>query len=78
MKGEPVINADADLVVVDLELEEKVCHNFLWTKVDWSPFHGWRLKGWPVMTFLNGELAYEWRDTFHNVHGREVTFKRGV
>lgn len=77
-KGVIEVGADADLVVVDLELEEKVCHNFLWTKVDWSPFHGWRLKGWPVMTFLNGELAYEWRDTFHNVHGREVTFKRGV
>jgi dihydroorotase len=76
MKGKGVIEegADADLVVVDMELEEKVCHHFLWTKVDWSPFHGWWLKGWPVMTFVGGELAYEWRDTFYKVKGREVEF----
>jgi dihydroorotase len=75
-KGIIEVGADADLVVVDLEMEEKVCHNFLWTKVNWSPFHGWRLTGWPIMTFLNGELAYEWRDTFHTIRGREVVFDR--
>jgi dihydroorotase len=73
-KGEIIEGADADLVVVDLDMEERVCHRYLWTKVDWSPFHNWWLRGWPVMTFLHGELAYEWRDTFHKVQGREVSF----
>lgn len=65
---------DADLTVVDLEKTEKVCHHYLWSKANWSPFHGWFLKGWPVMTFVNGNLMYEWRETFGSEPGREVIF----
>ncbi len=76
IKGKGIIEpgADADIVVVDLDLKERICHEFLWTKPDWSPFHGWLIKGWPVMTYLNGELMYEWRNTFGNQKGREVEF----
>jgi len=73
-KGEIKVGMDADLTVVDMQLYEKVCHDYLWTKVNWSPFHGWWLTGWPVMTFVNGELAYEWRDRFYKVKGKEITF----
>lgn len=73
-KGEIIEGFDADLTVVDLNLKERVCHKFLWTKPDWSPFHGWHLTGWPVMTFVNGELMYEWRETFGRMPGREVEF----
>ncbi len=73
-KGEIIEGADADLTIVDMDFTEKVCHKFLWTKPDWSPFHGWVLKGWPVMTFVGGELMYEWRDKFGKMPGKEVTF----
>ncbi len=65
---------DADVTVVDMDLLERVCHRYLWTKPDWSPFHGWYLQGWPVMTFVNGELMYKWRDVFGTQRGKEVTF----
>jgi dihydroorotase len=71
-KGKIEEGYDADLTVVDLDLEEKVCHHYLWTKCQWSPFHGWVLKGWPVMTLVGGELMYEWREKFGRKLGREV------
>lgn len=73
-KGAIEVGYDADLTVVDLDLEERICHRYLWTKVDWSPFHNWVLKGFPVMTFVAGELNYEWRDKFGRWPGKEVEF----
>lgn len=75
-KGEITPGADADIMIVDMELNERVCHHYLWTKCNWSPFHGWYLTGWPVMTFVNGKLMYEWRDRFHEGLGKEVTYLR--
>lgn len=75
-KGVIKAGADADLMVVDMNLSEKVDKHFLWTKCHWSPFEDRRLTGWPVMTFVNGTLMYEWRETFHDGHGKEVTYSR--
>lgn len=45
-----------DWVIVDLDLEKEVRNEELKTKCGWSPFAGWRLKGWPVATVLNGKI----------------------
>src|SRR3989339_67413 len=37
-----------DWVIVDLDLEKIVKNKNLKTKCGWSPFDGWKLKGWPV------------------------------
>lgn len=73
-KGSVEEGFDADFAIVDLKKYERLCHQYLWTKPDWSPFHGWWLTGWPVMTFVNGELMYEWRETFGKKIGKEVQF----
>lgn len=62
-------------MIVDMKKEEKVAREYLWSKANWSPFDGWMLKGWPVMTFVNGELMYEWRNVFGKKLGKEVVFK---
>jgi dihydroorotase len=76
IKGKGIVKpgADADITVVDMDLAERICHQYLWTKCNWSPFHGWRLTGWPVMTFVNGNLMYRWRNTFGKNLGKEVKF----
>ncbi|MEK7171650.1 MAG: dihydroorotase [Patescibacteria group bacterium] len=59
-KGKIEVEADADLIVVDMNKEQEVCgtgHKFK-TKCNWSPFSGWKLKGWPVLTIVNGEIMY--------------------
>ncbi len=45
-----------DWVIVDLNLEKEVRNEDLKTKCGWSPFAGWKLKGWPVATVLNGKV----------------------
>lgn len=59
-KGRIEVGADADLVVVDMNKEQEVGGkgHKLKTKCNWSPFSGWKLKGWPVLTVVNGEIVY--------------------
>ena len=51
--------SDADLVVVDLKAKRKVRADRLHYKVGWTPYEGWKLKGWPTMTILRGQIIFE-------------------
>lgn len=55
-KGKIEVGADADLVVVDMDKEQEV--GKLKTKCNWSPFLGWKLKGWSILTVVNGKTVY--------------------
>jgi dihydroorotase len=72
-KGKIEEGYDADLVVVDMDLKKAVRDEDQLSKCGWSAFNGRTLKGWPVMTFVNGVLVYdgEVRDKFI---GTEVEF----
>jgi len=50
---------DADLVMVDMKLKKKVENKNLYTKCKWSPFTGWQLRGWPVMTIYGGKIIFK-------------------
>lgn len=45
-----------DVVLVDMNTEREVKKENLKTKCGWSPFEGWKLKGWPVYTILKGKI----------------------
>lgn len=51
-------NVPANFTVIDLSLEKKVNKNEFYSKGKNTPFDGWRLKGWPIMTFVEGRLVY--------------------
>lgn len=55
-KGILVPGADADLVVVDLERETVLTDENLYTRVGWTPYHGWTIKGYVEMTMLRGTV----------------------
>lgn len=75
-KGSLVVGMDADLVVLDMNFEREVQNDRLYTKCGWSPFHGWKLKGWPQMTMVNGKMVYRDGKVDENMRvGREVTFE---
>ena len=61
-KGVIQVGADADLVVVDLDREATITASLLHTATPWSIYEGRRVKGWPVMTLLRGEVVMEWPD----------------
>jgi dihydroorotase-like cyclic amidohydrolase len=51
--------ADADLVIIDLKLRRKVKAEDLHYKVGWTPYEGWTLKGWPILTMRRGQIVQE-------------------
>jgi dihydroorotase len=58
-KGVIQPGADADLVIVDLEREETIRNETTYTKVGWTPYHGRKVKGAPVMTLVRGKIVME-------------------
>ena len=64
---------DADLTIVDLEKRQAVRNEDLLTKCKWSPFDGKILKGWPVMTIVNGNLVYDNGHVF-DIKAKELKF----
>lgn len=58
-KGRIAVGHDADLVVVDPDLERRVDPTMLESFSDYSPYEGMPLRGWPVATFLRGALIAE-------------------
>ena len=73
-KGKLEEGYDADLVIVDMNKEKEVKNEELFTKCKWSPFNGWKLKGWPVMTIINGNVTFE-DGTVNDVKAWEVEFE---
>ncbi len=74
-KGKIELNYDADLVILDMDLEKTITNDKLLTKCAWSPFDGMTLKGWPVTTIVGGEVIYEDGKFVSAKRGREFNFE---
>lgn len=73
-KGAIAPGYDADLVLVDLEQYRPVLAENLSTKCGWSPFEGWNLTGWPVITIVGGQIVFD-RGTLNlDVRGEALKF----
>ncbi|HHU76043.1 MAG TPA: dihydroorotase [Firmicutes bacterium] len=54
--GTLVPGAEADLVVIDLQQERRVERNDFYSQGKNTPFQGWTLKGYPVLTMVSGDI----------------------
>lgn len=73
-KGAIAPGYDADLVLVDLQNYHPVLREELQTKCGWSPFEGWSLTGWPVVTIVGGQVVFD-RGKFNTaVRGQSLKF----
>jgi dihydroorotase len=56
--GELAVGAPADVVLLDLENEEKIDPSQFLSKGKNTPFGGWNCKGWPVLTIAAGKVIW--------------------
>jgi dihydropyrimidinase len=58
-KGTIQPGSDADLTIIDLDLEQKVTPELLKSYSDYSIYDGQKLRGWPVNTIVRGIVVME-------------------
>ncbi|WP_328477658.1 dihydroorotase family protein [Actinoplanes sp. NBC_00393] len=58
-KGNLLVGYDADLAVIDPDLEQEVTTDLLLSGQDHCPFEGRKVRGWPVATILRGQITYQ-------------------
>jgi len=61
-KGRIEVGYDADLTLVDMDLERTIRNGQQQTKCGWSPWDGTTLKGWAVQTLVMGQTVYSLND----------------
>lgn len=73
-KGAIALGYDADLVLVDLDNYHPVLAENMFSKCGWSPFEGWNLTGWPVVTIVGGQVVYNRGKINPEVRGQALQF----
>ena len=63
---------DADLVLIDMDQKKEVNPKQHKSKSKWSIYEGQTLQGWPMATYVNGNLAYREGDIFSAIKGKEI------
>lgn len=58
-KGTIAVGSDADLVLFDPNLERTITAGELHGGSDYTIYEGWKVKGWPVMTLVRGQIIVE-------------------
>src|SRR5919202_1088927 len=58
-KGSIALGSDADLTLVDLDLERKISPELLQSYSDYTIYDGVKLSGWPVLTMVRGQVIME-------------------
>jgi dihydropyrimidinase len=56
-KGTIMNGSDADLTIIDLEMQKTVTPDILQSSSDYTIYDGWKLNGWPVATIVRGTIV---------------------
>ncbi|MFO0939133.1 MAG: amidohydrolase family protein [Pirellulales bacterium] len=71
-KGRIEAGYDADLVLIDTNLQRQVDNRKQFTKSGWSPWDGQTLTGWPVRTIIHGQTVFQDGKIVETVRGKSV------
>ena len=74
-KGTIAIGSDADLVIFDPNVETTLTKAMLHENVDYTPYEGFKLKGYPVATISRGTVVAK-EGQFVGKEGRGQFIKR--
>lgn len=76
-KGKVAPGYDADFTLVDLKATRTIRNGELQTRVNWSPYDGWTLKGAVKKTIVRGGIAYDDGQFATPGWGRPIKFDAG-
>ena len=65
---------DADLTIVDLKKEIEIKNENIQSKCGWSPFDGYKFKGSPVYTIINGDIKMKEDEILGDPSGKPILF----
>ena len=75
-KGRLEIGYDGDIVVVDMAKTRTITDASTRSACGWSPYAGWDVTGWPVLTTVMGRPVYRDGEIVEGVRGRELNYAR--
>ncbi len=73
-KGYIKENYDADLTIVDMNKEVVIKDSWIESKCGWTPFNNYKVKGFPVATIVNGQIAMENNKIVSKALGKPLAF----
>ena len=65
---------DADFTIVDLNKEIEIKNENIESKCGWSPFNGFKFKGTPIYTIINGEIKMQDSKIIGDPTGKPLNF----
>tara|TARA_Y100000590_G_C15702629_1_gene1007391 strand:+ start:590 stop:1897 length:1308 start_codon:yes stop_codon:yes gene_type:complete len=65
---------DADFTIVDLNKVIEIKNEKIESKCGWSPFHGYKFKGTPIATIINGEIKMKDGELLGDPRGKPIKF----
>ena len=48
---------DADLTIIDMNKEQVIKNEMIASKCGWTPFHDYKVRGFPIATIVNGNIV---------------------
>jgi dihydropyrimidinase len=76
-KGTLAIGSDADIMILDPEKEVTITQEGLHSNTDFTPYEGWKVKGYPITTISRGTvLVQNCKLVAEAGHGRFLKRKR--
>ena len=74
-KGFLELGNDADFTIIDLNKERIIENNWIASKCGWTPYDGMKIKGWPIMTVIRGNIVMR-EDELSDPMGQPMLFDR--
>jgi dihydropyrimidinase len=75
-KGTITVGSDADVMILDPNKEVMISGEILHQNVDYTPYEGCRVTGWPVVTISRGRVVYD-HGQIRASPGKGLFVKRG-
>ena len=66
---------DADFTIVDMNKIIEIKNEKIESKCGWSPFDGYKFKGTPVYTIINGEIKMKDGEILGEASGKPIKFE---